>query len=495
MKGKKIDKDNKGMSLVEVIIAITIMGVVIVPVFQALTTAMVYNSKARVRQNLTITAESIMETFKGYSLDRLKEMFSSSGDTVAGVDGGSYSYVDTNYTVEEEDESGNISTVEKSGAYTFTIADFTQNNENYSAEISVVPNGTQEVYEVRDISTTTNAVFQGDRDYDKNLKNSMYNTYIANANSEVDGLDALFTSIYDEKVTEYESNEDYKFIGLKIYPGNAPSGTDISVDTLKVDDIKNYIKIHDRTTTFEINGNTATVNIEYHFTIENFPYVVVLEKIPKASSSVATEEGDLDLVPDLVFNGESGAKEESASIPRYPANTDEYLTYRVAIKGNTEIYNNTIPLDRLYVYYYPQYDKEDGSLIKDIIKIKNSAGINFSCYLIKQVAPDLSTANIKIGEGAYSPDIQLSGSGEVYLYHNLNINVATGEKKTGEYIIPSSFKGGGDYTASSDFVKAEQLSYKVVVQIKKGENVVSTLESTMNEKINDQVTTEATSES
>jgi type II secretory pathway pseudopilin PulG len=472
MKGKKIYKDNKGMSIVEVIIAITILSVVIVPVFQALTTAMVYNSKARVRQNLTLTAESIMETFKGYSLDNLKTMFGDPlAEKVAGVTDGSYGYEPTTYIVGGE---------EKTGAYKFTITGFKQNNRQYNAEISVVPNGTQEIYEVRDVSTTTNAVFQGDRNYDKDLKNKIFDSYKGNANSEVDDFYSMFEAINSNE-GGYKDSPSYTYKGLKIYPGNEPNGTDITTESLKSDNVKNYIKIYDRTTTVEINGTTATVSIEYHYKIENYPYVVMLDKKTDTGSESDESSDKIDLTPDLSsFEGESTYDEVSETVS-YP--DSGYLTYTVSVR-NEEIYNNATNLERLYMYYYPLYEKEDGTLIKDIINIKNNANINFNAYLIKQVASDLSNATIELGEKDYSPEILLSGTGNVYLYHNLNINVATGSKKVGEYIMPASFKGGGDYTASSEFVKKEVLSYIVTVKINDGTKDVCELESTMNEKIN-----------
>ena len=85
---RKVQKDHRGMSLVEVIVAITILGIVAVPVLHSLTTAMVYNQKARTRQEMTLTAESIMETFKGYDLPILFERFGGSGDASKKGEGG-----------------------------------------------------------------------------------------------------------------------------------------------------------------------------------------------------------------------------------------------------------------------------------------------------------------------------------------------------------------------------------------------------------------------
>jgi prepilin-type N-terminal cleavage/methylation domain-containing protein len=467
MKGKKIYKDNKGMSLVEVIISITILSVVIVPVLQALTTAMVYNSKARVRQNLTVTAESIMETFKGYSLESLETMFASS-ESVAGLSDCTYNC--EKFLYDEIDGK-------KIYEYKFTITGFEQNGKSYNAVISVEPNVTKKVYESKDISTTTNAVFQSDRDYDKNLKNSMYNTFIGD-DSEVAKFYNVFKQIENDKAG-YGADSEYVFKGLKIYPGDVSEGTEITEESLKSANLKNYIKIYDRTTTVNANGKTATVSIEYHYKIENYPYVVMRDI--KTSSGSSDDSGDVDLNPDLTFEGESTYEEENREITSYPESG--YLTYSVSVK-NAEIYNNANGnLERLYMYYFPLYEKDGGSMIKDIIKINNNAGNDFNLYLIKQVAPDLTVAKITEGEKAYAPNIEFAGSGIVNIYHNLNTNLATGKNEVGGYTISSNFNSSGDYTAISEFVEQEVLNYLVTVTIDDGTNEVSRLESTMNEKI------------
>jgi hypothetical protein len=215
----------------------------------------------------------------------------------------------------------------------------------------------------------------------------------------------------------------------------------------------------------------------------------MLEKKPRTVSGSGVTSEDVDLTPDLTFGGESSYTEESKTIDEYPSS--EYLTYKVAVR-NPEIYNNTEKLERLYMYYYPLYETEGSSLIKDIIKVKNNAGIDFNLYMIKQVAADLSNNKIEIGEGAYSPSVELSGSGSVYVYHNLKTNIATGDKNLSGYTISSAFAGEDDYTASSEFVKQEMLNYLVTVKISDGTNYVSELESSMNEKIKSVVTTTTT---
>jgi aspartate carbamoyltransferase regulatory subunit len=409
-----------------------------------------------------------METFKGYSLESLETMFASS-ESVAGLSDCTYNCEKFQY--DEIDGK-------KRYAYKFTITGFEQNGKSYNAVISVEPNVTKKVYESKDISTTTNAVFQSDRDYDKNLKNKIFDSYKGNANNEVDNFYSMFEAINSNE-GGYKDSSIYTYKGLKIYPGDEPDGTDITKESLKSDNVKNYIKIYDRTTTVEINGTTATVSIEYHYKIENYPYVVMRDI--KTSSGSSDDSGDVDLNPDLTFEGESTYEEENREITSYPESG--YLTYSVSVK-NAEIYNNANGnLERLYMYYFPLYEKDGGSMIKDIIKINNNAGNDFNLYLIKQVAPDLTVAKITEGEKAYAPNIEYAGSGIVNIYHNLNTNLATGKNEVGGYTISSNFNSSDDYTAISEFVEQEVLNYLVTVTIDDGTNEVSRLESTMNEKI------------
>lgn len=84
---KKINKksmvqniDNKGFSLVELIICVAILGIAVVPLIQTFGNAAKTNGKAQKLQNATSLAESIMEEVKSNSIDSL-------GAAYNGVDG------------------------------------------------------------------------------------------------------------------------------------------------------------------------------------------------------------------------------------------------------------------------------------------------------------------------------------------------------------------------------------------------------------------------
>ena len=70
----KLHKDNAGMSLVELIVAIAILSVAITPLLYTFVYTASFNAKAKVKQRATNAAMSVMETFKAYGLEESREL-------------------------------------------------------------------------------------------------------------------------------------------------------------------------------------------------------------------------------------------------------------------------------------------------------------------------------------------------------------------------------------------------------------------------------------
>ena len=109
----------------------TIFAVVTVPVLHALTTSAYYNQKARKRQNVTALAESVMENFKGYSLDSLEnEVFTGvAGAKKLGLEISNDS--DISYTYADS--------TKRDSAITFQIQNVKSEKANYNIEINAEP--------------------------------------------------------------------------------------------------------------------------------------------------------------------------------------------------------------------------------------------------------------------------------------------------------------------------------------------------------------------
>ena len=70
-KQKKSLSDQRGMSLVEMLVAITILVIVVVPLLHAFVTSATTNRKARIQLEATRVAEDVMEKIKSEELDQL----------------------------------------------------------------------------------------------------------------------------------------------------------------------------------------------------------------------------------------------------------------------------------------------------------------------------------------------------------------------------------------------------------------------------------------
>lgn len=77
---KKLSRNkmnHKGMTLIEVLVAVTILGVVIVPTLHMFANTSTTNFRSRQRQRATSVAEGVMESMKAYSVKELCTQFSS----------------------------------------------------------------------------------------------------------------------------------------------------------------------------------------------------------------------------------------------------------------------------------------------------------------------------------------------------------------------------------------------------------------------------------
>ena len=68
-------KQNKGFTIVEVLIAITILAIIVVPLLQAFVTSSRTNAKAKQLMKATTLAQNVMEELKANSLEEIARQF------------------------------------------------------------------------------------------------------------------------------------------------------------------------------------------------------------------------------------------------------------------------------------------------------------------------------------------------------------------------------------------------------------------------------------
>jgi prepilin-type N-terminal cleavage/methylation domain-containing protein len=466
----KMVRDNKGMSLVEVIVAITILSLVVVPVLQAMTTATIYNAKARVRQDLTLTAESIMETFKGYDLESLVDMFNDKDKNVAGINDDDSTRYNAPTLDDIEDHNKELE---------FTIENIKQNNKNYTATITLTPNGENEVFEIKNVDSSKDAVFEGTNTYDSNLYSNIY----SNAYMESD-YEEFYSGFISKPV-----DKEGKSLGTKFMVADESNNakTITSAEEAKSLDVSSYIEVDSRELIFEIVKDdegkyNVNASITYRYYIKDFPFYTPSTVSQKHDSYYG--EGETETAEDnqTAYIGE-------LHYVTYPTNGDDYFTYTVKFDGFSDSYKffTGEELEQLYIYYYPEYDVPEG---KDIIVINNTANVaDVNCYIIKQKNNDISDTRVTLYEQKYKPTVKCTNSAENFiLYHNFDTNIGDSEDgSTTSFTIPEGFTSGkgGNITTSSDLFKKEVISYTIEIDISYNGSSVTNLKSTKNESIKD----------
>lgn len=444
-------ENNAGMTLIEVIISITILSLVAVPVLHAMTSSMYYNAKARKRQNVTLSAESLMETFKGYELADLQDIFAraGAGDTAAKTELG---VIDADGFVYPSDLSASELVFQIQGMKADdgkTVCD---------VEVKATKQTVKEILEIENIQPTRDAIFRTNHASDAGAWEKAQDDF--RANWQVIFLEKL--NALDER--EWELTQ-----------------SDIDMSCLK---------LYQRELVLAVAGNgsddTVTAYMEYTYYIKEHIYYERVEEETEAATEPATEGAE-----------EEGSEPETEEVTyeerrfTYPENVADYFKIRIPLTeytpavnaGEYKVYSNPIkdgehPLQRLLIYYYPAYQLEHG----ETIKIKNPDALDLECHLIKQKAPGLSYAQLQTKEINYKPSVKCEGAGHVVLYHNLNSNLADRSNIPGGASGITTFSDVQPYIGNS-FKKQKVLVYKLEMKVSESGTEIARFEGTMNEYV------------
>ena len=473
--------NNRGMSLVEVIISITILSIVVVPTLQALTSAMTYNARARRRQELTLSGESIMESFKGYDIETLKLMFDSSYTPGAGYDGpvieshgdGKVKYAGMNEKVFNGSATGGTYSlaVDPAGVCTFGIDGLTtETGRQYNVQINAEPASPESLFHV------------------VNMKNSDVNVQCDIEWNEKIGGTSIDQAAFDDLINNYYS-ELVSCMDAKVQntqPSDYAVGEELNehIDTfLKTKGNLNIgnIVIHDRVLEFEIGSTGITTKVTYNYYVSNVPYY----KPVHPPGMIDEYEG---AAPPVTIGG------TLQYLSRFPEGDNTYKTITKTVDTVSMVSALAVD-DNVYLYYYPNYDMQD-----DKVVINNNSGVALNCYLIKQRAGNVSETWTTTHEQGYKVKVDKQGGNDVNLYHNLNENVGKPSSTVPNPEIATNFTNGSTHqgenlaevldaggnikhkAADSEYVD-KTLAYNLTLNITDTSgNLVTTLNSTMNEK-------------
>jgi hypothetical protein len=450
-----------------------------------------------------------METFKGYDLGSLVGMFKKS--TFPNVEATEYKY-------DVYEDSG----------YKFELNGIEKDGKIYDAEITLTPNDKSTVLELDKATEKNNAVYwANEKDYTgdgiNDINQAIYtNGFLLPVKDEAGNLikEAGYKIFYEKFIKEpYDEageplkKKDGSYEDVMCDNGTASGKTINSAEDLLSEDVQTYvnfedhIKVNYRVLYIDVEKGTKsyTVNARmvYYYSIDGFPFYTATYPEPKSDAYL---EGETE---------SSSAGEDSSSITEEASLGDYHcISYPSKITSETgcleyevtnitkTIYESEKAPNRLFIYYYPYYDMEGGH---DKIEINNAAGLDsLDCYVVKQRNLSISEATTILRDKGYIPSVKCINGGKINLYHNFNTNIGNNTSTTTAWDSAVGFNtvanlsdvldATNEVSKTSGFSDDEVLSYNIKLVIKDSNgNVVSSLESSKNERIINETETETES--
>lgn len=389
---RKRKKNNMGMSLVEIIVAVALLAVVTIPTLYLFVYSAHFNARARVRQQTTAAAQTVMENLKAYSVADICKRFNDGTFPVNGMGGmGFAESVLSGVTFDAEGEP-----IYGGGAITFNISGMQYQTQTYDVDITLTGHD----------SDASRVDFLK---YESYAQENAASYAVGNAGMDSDALWAIM-DIVAQKWNDLENAAGpTPTPSASPEPSAAPGPGPVSHSASEVDASK--ITITERELRVDIDpagsGYVAKVSCVYTFEVHDYPYV-----------NASTGAGGTFSIPEP---GESN-------------------TYQVDLSESVvdphdfskEIFNRDTPLEYLYLYYYPAYNYIPGvsgldpgapvRIGKDHIVIDNTTGTEIACYLYKQKNLAISDARLRTSEGSYHVYIDLTNAG----IHDDNLRTVLG---------------------------------------------------------------------
>lgn len=360
---------NAGFSLVELLIAVIILAIIVVPMLHGFVTSARMNGKARVAQRATTVAQDIMEGLKAYDIEELKEQF---GDPVNGF------YVIESKLVkgsieEDKDREQNDSAYrgdpESPGVYYFTLEGVQIQGSEFDALIRIDARN----YEPGRLKADGNA---------KGHDNAFNDINMASPGSVMKGKDGSYTQ--SVMLNQLAAEDAQKYFQDKGFVLEEDEG---SLFTFK---------------TFKDRGGTVKRTITLNL---------------KASGTDA--EGNVFCEADITYLYECTYQGET------------YTTSGNLTPGsgsgqwvNGEPCGSDISSGNFYLFYYPLYEAA-----KDEIVIHNESHQPFRMYIVKQLdsvtGARLSDSQLNQAELGYKAivNIEDTTAENVKIRTNLGMNL------------------------------------------------------------------------
>lgn len=313
-------KDNKGMSLVELLIAITMLAVVMTPMFRSFLVSMKNNSKARDMFRATTVANNLMESLHAFNLEEICMQFNTEGNFKIYPQAAAVAENGTPATMQYKELGEEVAgTIVKSGV----ISNNAEGNPQYN--------------------------FKGtpSKKYYFVMKNIMEDGVLFDARITLD------SSKYREGDSEI-TQEELQYNDQYTFDVDAINTLTDAVFVCKAAEEKKAFK-----EIMEQYNDSHESNVSIQDIVKNVRREIV----------ISFQE----------YNGVDNVYENGAYVNldiKYIYEGKEYINLLNKVHAVTDVRN-------VYVMYYPNYYSVDGNITDEII-VKSDREIPFKLYLIKQ---------------------------------------------------------------------------------------------------------------
>lgn len=382
LKKNKRKLNNSGLTLIEVLIAMTLLTIAIVPMMQGFIKIGQYGEKGRNLQQATSIAQTAMENCKAYNITDIKTSMTTDGD-----------FFDTNapYMIGAQYASDQD--------LVYFINNMTVDGRNMGMSISLSPimASKQDITKYENCNPRLDGIF---------------------VHSHTKGiLDGVESDFYD--IEQRVINNILGAIATNVT--NAPGvGTTVTADEVRE---SLFIDSH--------SDNFGDLTFDRQITITAETDASGYDEAKVKFVYTATLNGDyIYTLPD--------GNEVPASIDKSYKQPVDAVIY-----SNNNTKTNGGKLERIFFYYYPAYNDNtyvEIPFTKDSITIDTTGfkesgnGKNLDVYLIKQKLPGTNNLTIELAEEqtSYKNYVEIktavngSQMGTVNLYHNYNTNIGDG---------------------------------------------------------------------
>ena len=462
MRVKKIDKLNqKGMSLIEVVVAVAILAVVVAPTLRIFASTAGTNFRSRQRQRATSVAEGTMESLKAYDMSQICGQFAAQSfkGVVPSTDGA----YPTSMTVSAQKGGVHVPVFRDDGSWNreadlfeFQVFNAASEGQYYNVDIKAKAHLAPDVLRIDNPNKYSDAI----------IKLSEDSAYLA-----YDELKALAQSEIETNISSYHTG--------------ATSASNISVsitDFTRVIDLAVNDNGSSQTVDLKVTC-TAKANVTYNYTVAG-----------------VTHTGGSQSFDDTLLTYECDVSEDGSG-----ATTWTVYDNSATIGGAGETYasgSKFYKLDQICLYYFPCYSTLTafGTGARDEINLsgtltglyKPSASTDPEVYgyealqltVAKQYPTRVSGVDLNTGDTNYNLDVDCAvlGGGEVKLKHNLDESFSSIDSSTPAPIGMTGFTSTADLKSAD--VDRVILFYDVQIDVYEADNptkLVAQFIGTMNE--------------